>query len=282
MKTCDNCGKANEDDSLLCLGCGTRLPASQRGAETASPVSQRPRLNARLATMILAAVLGVQLITGLLVMVVGIVTFKAQGHDLADTKQFRRLTRTVAEPIVALATVSGGLAMLFMSRSLIREQLFDASPAGAAWIIGSPKRIVQGVGIGVFTGVCYAVAAIPWMGIFGPHRRAAATPVLLQSLMVFTALVLAPSAEEPLFRGLLYGGYRRSFGPLWAAVLTTVMFCILHVGQVVQFPPSIVATASMALAALWFRLRSAAIGPAIAVHFGHNATVLALLAISSR
>ena len=287
MKNCDYCGKANEEGSLLCLGCGSPLPSpqaagSQKAAETSSTASEAPGLNARRATTILAVVLGVQLIAGLLVMIIGIVAFKAQGHELGDTKQLRRPTRTMAEPIAALATVSGGLAMLFMSRSLIREQLSDASPTGAAWFIGSSKQIAQGVGIGVLTGVCYAVAAILWMAIFGPHRKPAAIPVLLLWLGVFTALVLAPLAEEPLFRGLLYGGYRRSFGPLSAAILTTVIFCIMHVGQMIQFPPVMVGTVGVALAALWFRLRSAAIGPAIAVHFGYNATVLALSAMSFR
>jgi membrane protease YdiL (CAAX protease family) len=127
-----------------------------------------------------------------------------------------------------------------------------------------------------------AVAAVLWIGFFGLHRKAAATSVLLQSLKVFGILAAAPLAEEPLFRGLLYGGYRRSFGPIWAAVLTTAMFCMLHSSQTFQFPPALVGIAGGALVMLWTRLRYAAIGPAIAVHFGYNAVALALSAVPFR
>ena len=92
-----------------------------------------------------------------------------------------------------------------------------------------------------------------------------------------TALLLAPPIEELLFRGVLYGGYRRSLGAPAAAALTTSIFVILHVSEIVYYPPAALGIASLALVALWFRLRSAAIGPAIAVHFGYN-LVIALVA----
>jgi membrane protease YdiL (CAAX protease family) len=81
-----------------------------------------------------------------------------------------------------------------------------------------------------------------------------------------------------LFRGLLYGGYRRSFGPNWAAVLTTLLFFLPHAPRSVL---SAVGIAGMALMALWFRLRSAAIGPAVAAHMGYNSAMAAVLLFHS-
>jgi membrane protease YdiL (CAAX protease family) len=85
------------------------------------------------------------------------------------------------------------------------------------------------------------------------------------------AVLLAPPVEEILFRGVLYGGYRKSFGPGWAAILTTAIFVLMHLPNIMRFPPAIVGLTALAIAALYCRLRSKAIGPAIAVHVGYNA-----------
>src|SRR5207247_3722263 len=86
--------------------------------------------------------------------------------------------------------------------------------------------------------------------------------------------------EELLFRGVLYGGYRRSFGPRGAALFTTFIFWLLHITESIHFLPAMLAIVMLALLALWFRLRSAAIGPAIAVHLGHT-SMLALVVVLS-
>jgi membrane protease YdiL (CAAX protease family) len=101
----------------------------------------------------------------------------------------------------------------------------------------------------------------------------AVTPGLSQLLWIISVLLLAPPIEELLFRGILYGGYRRSFGPVWAGVLTTSVFVICHLPEMVYFLPSIVGITGFAIAALWLRLRAAAIGPAVAAHFGYNAVL---------
>jgi hypothetical protein len=110
--------------------------------------------------------------------------------------------------------------------------------------------------------------------------KMAMTPGFPRVLWMLAVLAVAPFIEELLFRGVLYGGYRRSFGPAGAAVLSTFIFWLLHITESIHFLPAMLAIAVLALLALWFRLRSAAIGPAIAVHLGYNA-MLALLVILS-
>ena len=87
--------------------------------------------------------------------------------------------------------------------------------------------------------------------------------------------------EELLFRGVLYGGYRQSLGPRKAAVLVTLIFCLLHVPEVLHLPVAMLGIAGLALTALWMRLRASAIGPAIAVHFSYNGVLAVLQLISS-
>jgi CAAX protease family protein len=111
-------------------------------------------------------------------------------------------------------------------------------------------------------------------GESGPIATMAVTPGLSQWLWVAGVLVFAPLAEEPLFRGVLYAGFRNSFGAVWAAIGTTFLFVILHITEMIYFWPSAIGITGLALAALWLRLRSAAIGPAVAVHCGYNAMIV--------
>jgi membrane protease YdiL (CAAX protease family) len=89
-------------------------------------------------------------------------------------------------------------------------------------------------------------------------------------MFLIAALLLAPPFEEMLFRGVLYAGYRRSLGAGKAAFLTTTIFVVLHLTEALAYWPSIIAITAMALLALRMRLRSSAIGPAVALHFGYN------------
>jgi membrane protease YdiL (CAAX protease family) len=84
-----------------------------------------------------------------------------------------------------------------------------------------------------------------------------------------------------LFRGVMYGGYRRSFGPRRAAVLITLIFCAMHVTEVIHFPIALFGIGAMACAALWMRLRGGAIGPAVAVHLSYNSIIAFLQVVAS-
>jgi len=84
----------------------------------------------------------------------------------------------------------------------------------------------------------------------------AMTHGLTKILWLAIVMLLAPLIEELLFRGVLYGGYRRSFGPTRAALLTTLIFWALHTTEFIRFPLAAFAIAAMAVAALWMRLRA--------------------------
>ena len=275
MRKCDYCGKANEEGATLCRECGTALlpdgevfePAA--GAASCEPrttaASAAPLLNARLVTKILAIVLAASVLTAFITGLVGAFIFAAQGHDLRSDRQARSFTRTIADPIGAVTTVAAGAAMLLASRSLPREVLSDGSPVGAGWSIGPVKGIVQGLGFGVLAGLAIAILC--------QHQARHHAYGLIKTA---AAVVLAPPVEEMLFRGLLYGGYRRSSGPIWAAVATTSLFCLPHAVQMSQSGLAAIGIVGMGLAALSLRLHSGSVGPAIAAHVGYNAAVAAV------
>ncbi|MCX6922175.1 MAG: CPBP family intramembrane metalloprotease [Verrucomicrobia bacterium] len=216
-------------------------------------------------TKVFAVVLAASMLAAFLAGVVGAFIFTAEGHDLRSDRQARHFVRIIADPIGAVMTVAAGAAMLLACRSLPREALTDRSPLGAAWSIGPTKEIAQGLGLGILAGLA--------ISILSGHQ---ARPHAYGLIKTVAAVALAPPVEEMLFRGLLYGGYRRSFGPVWATAVTTFLFCLPHATQMWQSGLAAIGITGMALAALWLRLHSASVGPAVAAHVGYNAAIAAV------
>ena len=298
MKVCQSCGRENADDAAACSACGNAflstlevppIPLSEPSLTTppplpvsplaTSPVSPQTKvLQAGTATLILAIYFGAQLVGGLIGGVVAGV-IGATGQD--DASSGAALGQTVMALIVMLAVVAGGIAMIMVSISLLRDQLRDTSATGAAWVAGSSKHIRIGFGVGILVAIGYCGLAIPFQDEdagMGPVTKMALTPGLSQISWLLLATLVAPPVEELLFRGLLYGGYRKSFGPVAAAISTTLIFTLLHITEIVHSWPAAIAIIGLALTALWARLRFAAIGPAIAAHFGYN-SVMALITV---
>ena len=101
----------------------------------------------------------------------------------------------------------------------------------------------------------------------GPLTQMATKPGPDRVLWVLLVLLWAPPVEELLFRGVAYGGLHRSWGPVWAAVVTTVVFVGLHMGEIRYFWPAALSLAAVASMALVLRLRTQAMGPPVALHY---------------
>jgi len=248
-----------------------------------------PRLSAGPATIILLVFLSVQFAAVLVVSAVAgfiLGVMHAARHATTPVSQdFAPFLPAILAWGMIFGTLGGGIAVAKVSAAMFREHLGDASPLGAAWFYGRLRDCAQGLGAGILVGLgflllatlCASLGIKPDPGLLD---KVAVLPGLPQVAFIAIALFLAPPVEELLFRGILYGGYRRSFGPARAAALTTGIFVVLHVSEIIRFSPVIFGIGGMALAALWFRLRTAAIGPAVAVHFGYNLVIVAALIIS--
>ena len=178
--------------------------------------------------------------------------------------------------------VFSGTAIVLIAFAL-ELPLKDGSPTGAAWVRGSWRNIAKGLSTGVLIAVLWTLLLLNFGHYsqngeaIGPLTRMGITPGFSQIVWVLLALMFAPPIEELLFRGIVYGGYRKSFGPVIATTVTTVVFVLLHYTEFIHQPLAILSITSMALLALWWRLRSNAIGPAIAAHFGYNAVLVVVL-----
>ena len=94
-------------------------------------------------------------------------------------------------------------------------------------------------------------------------------------------MVFAPPIEELVFRGVLFGGLRSSWGAAWSGVVTTLLFVMLHGTEVVRFWPAVFGITAVAVATIWIRVRAGAIGPAVALHFAYNAALASTVAAST-
>ena len=79
----------------------------------------------------------------------------------------------------------------------------------------------------------------------------------------------------------MYAGFRNSYGPVPAAVLTTAIFWLMHIGEMIHFWPAMLGVAGFALLALWLRLRFKAIGPSVAAHIAYNTIISTVMLLAT-
>jgi membrane protease YdiL (CAAX protease family) len=201
----------------------------------------------------------------------------ARGNQLGIRVALDRIA-----PLMAfLAPLAGGVATVLMGLALVPAGLRDPTPNGAAWVRGSVRWCCLGLLVGALLGagsyvfnriLPYPVASAG----LDTMDRMEFRPGWSQFSLAFAGLFLCPAAEEILFRGLLYGGYRKSFGRAVSAFISTSAFVATHLPDVTHLAPAISIT-TFAVLALCLRLRSRAIGPAVAAHVGYNAVATAIM-----
>jgi membrane protease YdiL (CAAX protease family) len=110
-------------------------------------------------------------------------------------------------------------------------------------------------------------SAFLWVGADG--GRLAHADLLLFTLAAGRAAVVAPFAEELLFRGSLFGWLRRRWPPSAAILLTAALFAIAH-PMPVLWPIAWL----FGVGAAWFRERSDSVTPFIIVHVVNNVALI--------
>jgi membrane protease YdiL (CAAX protease family) len=153
----------------------------------------------------------------------------------------------------------------------------DGSPAGLAMRMGSGRQWIVATLAGAAAAGAYALAAASMPlapdAPTGPLARMAATPGTTRAAWAVMALVAAP-IEEALFRGYMFAGLARRWGAAPAAVLVTILFVGLHTGELVYMPLAAVGITVLAVGTIAARLGWRALGPAVAMHLGYNATIV--------
>jgi membrane protease YdiL (CAAX protease family) len=179
------------------------------------------------------------------------------------------------------ALLVSGMFLFHLAPKVAGPDLRRASATGAAWIPGRIKHILFGLVLGALLPLACSILIASLVGAdakrtLGPLTRLGWTPGFAQIAWVIGAVLFAPLFEELLFRGVCFGGFSRSLGKWPAALVTTSIFCLLHISEFIRFPAALVSIVCLAIVTLWMRLSFHAIGPAIAVHFSYNSVVVLL------
>jgi hypothetical protein len=143
--------------------------------------------------------------------------------------------------------------------------------------------VVSALWWGAVGGVVAALAGIAYLEVvrsadwFGELRRAGplsggAIPLWLAGL----AIVAAPVFEEFIFRGLIFGGLRRSLGPLAATLASAAIFAVVHP------PASVLPVFLMGACAALIYERTRMLAAPMTVHAIYNAAVLGFQWIAMR
>jgi len=88
-------------------------------------------------------------------------------------------------------------------------------------------------------------------------------------------VIIAPFCEEIFFRGFLFGGLLRGMSAIWATLLSTILFTIVH-GDIGSAVPLFAIGLMLAV----IRWRTGSIWPGMALHMLNNA-IAALLVLAT-
>lgn len=230
---CPFCTTPFKPAAAFCGSCGQRRPVQRDG---------RP---IKLAILFYVALL----LVAAAGMIVGLLT-----EDYFTTG----VGITVMFAIVTLAFVLPNRALL---ADLSRGPGF--SIGGYALILVASLPIVGAV-------AAYVHGLHGWFGIQLPSELTEfeGRSVLWPLLMV---VVLPPLVEELAFRGVIYGGLRKSLRVGEAILVSSFAFAMLHLSV-----PSLVTHLPLGVYFCWLRYRSGSLWPAVFAHACHNLGVCIL------
>jgi ABC-2 type transport system permease protein len=133
--------------------------------------------------------------------------------------------RVTGAALLIAFVVAGGLTYLLMRSVYARAKTRDVPR-----MTGATTRPLLGVLAGLVTGALatgylFAIDAAGWFQDAALQKDAIAN---LGWWVVPLAVVAAPVFEEFIFRGLIFGGLRRSFGLVPATLVSAALFAVMH------------------------------------------------------
>ncbi|GJI95331.1 hypothetical protein RugamoR57_20490 [Duganella caerulea] len=176
-----------------------------------------------------------------------------------------------ALPAVTIAFAASGLLVYL----LIRFIYWRSKTAGVPAILrGGDMKLTLGygamaavvacaVGLAYLTGLQHSAL---WADI--AKQSTASAPVVSRGWLLALAVLAAPLCEEFIFRGLIYGGLRRSMSAMPAMAMSAAIFAVVHP------PMSMLPVFVLGLCAAWTYERSKTLLGPMLVHAVYNAVVL--------
>ena len=159
--------------------------------------------------------------------------------------------------------------------------LRGAAPMRALRRAAAPVAV--GVAALVWWGVLQAVVLYHFRVPTRPQHQADVVAGLIRSgawvefgLLAFLAVIVAPLAEEVVFRGMAYLPLRARFGPRPAAIMVSLAFAGIH-----GYWPGLGHFFILALVFTWLVETTGTLWAPVAAHAAHNAFTIAILLMNA-
>ena len=186
--------------------------------------------------------------------------------------------------LVVASQLAGLLAVLVLLR---RRGILLGPVLGRMRPLGRHLRLGVGLGVGAILGSTIVVGIL--VALTGSEATpdqvltGAITETPLQLLLaVVAAVVLAPLAEELLFRGLLHRALRSRLRIVPAAAISSVLFALVHVDVAFSQPLALVGlTLVGAIMAVAYERTGSLLVPVV-IHAVHNAITIVAVVVTSR
>jgi membrane protease YdiL (CAAX protease family) len=195
---------------------------------------------------------------------------------------------TIAPVALLLAAVGGQLIGLFASLLFLRlRRVGLAAVVGATRPVGRLLLVGTAVGAGMLVVTSLVVAGL--MRLTGSEQPA--EQLILDELLrggastvlaVIAAVVLAPIAEELLFRGLLFRALLQRRSVHTAALISGVIFAIVHIDVAVSQPLALVGLTLVGVVLAHAYQRSGSLLVPIAGHAAFNGITLVAALVGDR
>jgi len=223
----------------------------------------------------LFAQLGLQLVAALLLARAGLLDAVSLDPDEGGTVL---LALVVASQVVGLLAV-----LLLLSRRAfpVRSLIGPIRPLRRFLGLGTGLGVLAIIGSTIIVSVLVALSgsdASPDQVLTGDIAQ---TPSQLL-LAVLAAVVLAPVAEELLFRGLLHRALRVRLRIVPATAISSLLFAVVHVDVVMSQPIALVGLTLVGVVLAIAYERTGSLLVPILIHAVHNAITIAAVVITSR
>jgi membrane protease YdiL (CAAX protease family) len=193
--------------------------------------------------------------------------FTESGLDVENLESFFRTIKPLA---LTVGVVFGAGMALLAARFLLKRAGAECWTETLALKWGTPLHLLLALATGAALGIAQRAVLVQREY---PSPESASGADELGAFLLYSGiqtLLLAPTIEEFLFRGVLFSGFSSSWGVGLASVLVTVGFVAYHLQWDLNLVPW---TAAVAIGALVFRMVGRALGPAVALHFGFNLVI---------
>lgn len=226
----------------------------------------------------LVAFLGAQIIGPFFIAIIALVFFNATEKNVADKLESNAYLRFLTILVVEVLTVY--IVYWLLKR---RKQTFAH--------IGMPKKpTLQDLGRGIFMygtyfviylGVLMVVTSTKIINTNQEQQLGFGNPTGAALVATFAALVvLPPIAEEILFRGYIFFGLKQKLKPLYAGIITSLLFGIAHLefgtGSPLNWAAAI-DTATLSAVLVYSAQKYKSIWPGMATHALKNMVAFVLL-----